>query len=99
MKKYKGMKITLIILTIILLSMISFIGIYLQDKNQIKNIMPEYLLSRDLKGHRRVELKVSDEVAETIKYDAEGNVIPEDSTEIAVSRIEEKKVNDSEILT
>lgn len=99
MKKYKGMKITLIILTIILLSMISFIGIYVQDKNQIKNIMPEYLLSRDLKGHRRVELKVSNEVAETIKYDAEGNVIPEDATEIAVSRIEEKKVNDSEILT
>ena len=86
MKKYKGMKITLIILTIILLSMISFIGIYMQDKNQIKNIMPEYLLSRDLKGYRRVELKVSDEIAETIKYDKDGNVLPEDNTEIAVAR-------------
>lgn len=99
MKKYKGMKITLIILTIILLSLISFVGIYVKDKNQIKNIMPEYLLARDLKGYRRIELKVSDEVKETIKYDAEGNVIPEDATEIAVARIEEKKVNDSEILT
>lgn len=99
MKKYKGMKITLIILTIILLSLISFVGIYVKDKNQIKNIMPEYLLARDLKGYRRIELKVSDEIKETIKYDAEGNVIPEDATEIAVSRIEEKKVNDSEILT
>ena len=98
MKKYKGMKITLIILTIILLSMISFIGIYVQDKSQIKNIMPEYLLARDLKGHRRVELKVSDEVAETIKYDADGNVIPEGTTEIAVSRVEEKKVNANEVL-
>lgn len=97
MKKYKGMKITLTILTIILLSMISFIGIYVQDKNQIKNIMPEYLLGRELKGHRRVELKVSDQIAETIKYDAEGNIITDDETEAA--RIEEKKVNADEILT
>lgn len=97
MKKYKGIKITFIILTIILLSMISFVGIYVQDKNQIKNIMPEYLLARDLEGYRRIELKVSDEIAETIKYDAEGNVITDEETEVA--RTEEKKVNASEVLT
>lgn len=99
MKKYKGMKITLIILIIILLSIISFIGIYVKDKNQINNIMPEYLLARDLKGHRRIELKVSDKVKETIKYDEQGNVIKEGSTEVAVARTEEKKVNDNEVLT
>lgn len=99
MKKYKGMKITLIILTIILLSMISFIGIYVQDKNQIKNIMPEYLLSRDLKGYRRVELKVSDEIAETIRYDEEGKVLSEDDTETTAARTEVKMVNNSEVLT
>lgn len=99
MKKYKGMKITLIILTIILLSMISFIGIYMQDKNQIKNIMPEYLLSRDLKGYRRVELKVSDEIAETIRYDEEGKVLSEDDTETTAARTEVKMVNNSEVLT
>jgi len=98
MKKYKGMKITLIILIIILLSIISFIGIYVKDKNQIKNIMPEYLLARDLKGHRRIELKVSDKVKETIKYDEQGNVIPEGTTEVEVARTEEKKVNDNEVL-
>ena len=98
MKKYKGMKITLIILVIILLSVISFIGIYIQDKNQIKNIMPEYLLSRELQGHRRIELKVSEEVKETIKYDAEGNVISDGTSEVAVARTEEKKVNDNEVL-
>lgn len=99
MKKYKGMKITLIILTIILLSMISFIGIYMQDKNQIKNIMPEYLLSRDLKGYRRVELKVSDEIAETIRYDEEGKVLSEDDIETTAARTEVKMVNNSEVLT
>ena len=99
MKKYKGIKITLIILTIILLSIVSFIGIYVQDKNQIKNIMPEYLLSRELKGHRRIELKVSDEIAETIKYDEEGKVLSEDDAETKVARTEVKMLNDSEILT
>ena len=98
MRNFKAMKKTLIILTIILLSMISFAGIYVKDKNQVKNIMPEYLLARDLKGYRRVELSVSNEVIETIKYDQEGNVIPDEATEIAVHRVEEKKVNDKEIL-
>ena len=71
----------------------------MQDKNQIKNIMPEYLLSRDLKGYRRVELKVSDEIAETIRYDEEGKVLSEDDTETTAARTEVKMVNNSEVLT
>ena len=77
MKKNKGIKLTLIILCIILLSMISFVGVYVQNKGTMKNVLPEYLLSRDLKGYRRIELKVSEDIKETIKYDAEGNVISE----------------------
>ncbi len=98
MKKYKGLKLTLIILVIILLSMVSFGGIFIQNKNMVQNILPEYLLARDLKGYRRLELQVSDEVLETIRYDAEGNVIPEDNTETEVAKTEEKKVNDAEVL-
>ncbi len=97
MKKFKGLKITVIVLLIILLSMVSFIGIYVQDKNQVKNILPGYILSRDLKGHRRIELKVNDEVKETKKYDADNNLITDDTTEVA--RTEEIKVNSEEILT
>ena len=97
MKKFKGLKITVIVLLIILLSMVSFIGIYVQDKNQVKNILPEYMLSRDLKGHRRIELKVNDEVKETKKYDADNNLITDDNTEVA--RTEEIKVNSEEMLT
>lgn len=97
MKKIKGLKITVIVLLIILLSMVSFIGIYVQDKNQVKNILPEYILSRDLKGHRRIELKVNDEIKETKKYDADNNLITDDTTEVA--RTEEIKVNSEEMLT
>ncbi len=99
MKKYKGLKLTLIILLILLLSMVSFGGIFIQNKNMFQNILPEYLLARDLKGYRRVELKVSDEILETIRYDAEGNVIAEDNTETEVARTEEKKVNAEEAIT
>lgn len=99
MKKFKGLKITVIVLLIILLSIISFIGIYVQDKNQVKNILPEYILSRDLKGHRRIELKVNDEIEETKKYDVDDNLISDDDTETGVARTEEIKVNSEEILT
>ncbi len=99
MKKFKGLKITVIVLLIILLSIISFIGIYVQDKNQVKNILPEYILSRDLKGHRRIELKVNDEIEETKKYDVDDNLISDDDTETVVARTEEIKVNSEEILT
>ena len=98
MKNFKGFKITIIILLIILLSMVSFIGIYVQNKNQMENVLPEYILSNNLKGHRRIELKVNDEVKETKKYDESGNLITDDST-TEVARTEEIKVNSDEVLT
>lgn len=98
MKKLKGMKLTVIILAIILLAMVSFVGIYVEDKNAMKNLLPEYLLGRDLKGHRRVELKV-DDTAQTIKYDAEGNEIGAEDTQKEVARTEEKRTNPEENLT
>ena len=42
MKKYKGLKLTLIILVIILLAIISFGGIFIRNKGQYINILPEY---------------------------------------------------------
>lgn len=98
MKKNKGIKFTLIILSIILLSIISFVGIYVQNKNTFENVLPNYLLAKDLKGYRRVELQVSKE-SQTIKYDAEGKEIGENDTEKEVARTEEKKVNNDEVLT
>lgn len=98
MKKLKGMKIALMVLVIVLLAMASFAGIYVKNKNEMKNILPEYLLARDLKGHRRVELTVDDS-SETVKYDAEGKEITSDDTQTEVASTEEKKVNAEEVLT
>jgi len=98
MKKLRGITKIFVVFVIILLAMISFVGIFVQDKGQIKNILPEYLLGRELKGHRRVELRVSDET-QTIKYDAEGKEIAETDTEAEVANEEERKVNPEEVLT
>lgn len=103
MKKNKGngLKKVLIFLSIVLISMISFVGIYVKDANKTKNIIPEYLTGADLKGYRVLKLKVDDSTKEIIK-DAEGKVI-ESATE---EEIKEKgytkttePVNNPELLT
>jgi len=99
MKKNNKLKLVLVILIIVLVSMISFGGIYVQKKNKMDNIVPEYVLGKDLKGFRRIELKVSEEIKETIKYDEQGNVITDDNLETHVSRVEEIKVNEPLSLT
>lgn len=99
MKKNKGIKLTLIILMIILVSMISFAGIYVQDKNEMKNILPEYILGKDLKGYRKVGLRVNGEVERTVRYDAEGKEIADTDTQTQVATTEEIKVNKQEVLT
>ena len=59
MSKTKNLKTILIVLIIVLVSMISFGGIFVKNKGSLENKIPEYLLAKDLKGYRRVELKAS----------------------------------------
>lgn len=94
----KFLKLSLIILIIVFLSIISFVGIYVQDKNVMSNIVKDYKLGMDLKGSRRIELEVSDK-KETIKYDAEGKVIDSSDTKTEVARTEEKPANAEDVLT
>lgn len=86
-EKNKGnnLKKVLIFFVIVLVSLISFAGIYVKDGNQMKNIIPEYLIGSDLEGYRTVRIKVSDETKDIIK-DAEGNIIESATDE----EIEEK---------
>lgn len=98
MKKVKKLKLALIILIIVFLAMVSFVGLYVKNKNEMKNVVPEYLLGRDLEGYRRVELKVNDHT-ETIKYDADGKEIASTDTQTEAATTEERKINLDEILT
>ena len=94
----KILKRSLIILIIVLLSIISFIGIYVQDKNTVSNVVKEYQLGMDLEGSRKVQLVV-DTREQTINYDKDGNKIENAETGTEIASTEKIPVNSSEVLT
>lgn len=54
----KKIKITTIILAIILVTLVTFGGVYIKTQNRMENKVKEYTLGRELEGSRKVELKV-----------------------------------------
>lgn len=59
-KEMKKIKKLTIILTIVLLCLISFIGIYVQKQNVVKNIVRDYDLGMNLEGYREIRMIVAD---------------------------------------
>ena len=98
MKTNKNLKNILTVLVIILIATISFVGIYVKDKNKYINVVKDYKFGMDLNGSRLVQLKVSDST-KTVRYDVDGKEISSSdyTTESATS--EEKPVNSEELLT
>lgn len=94
----KTLKLSLTILIIILVSIISFIGIYVLDKGRMVNIVNNYQLGMDLGGSRRIELAVNTS-KQTIKYDKDGKEIASNDTTTTVERQEERSVNEENVLT
>lgn len=74
MKTNKILKVMCTVVTIILLVCISFIGIYITDKNQRVNVVKDYTLGMDLGGTREIILSPSDEKV-TKYYDTDGNEV------------------------
>ena len=60
-------KISTIILSIILISMVSFFGIYTQNKGQISNKVKDYNYAMDIKGARTIELELNDKISDELK--------------------------------
>lgn len=90
----------LIVLVIILVSLLSFTGIYVKDKNTYKNFIPDYKFGVDLYGYRKIVVKVNDST-ETKNYDEEGNLIKEttDEDKSKIAKTIEEPVNSEESLT
>ncbi len=63
----------LAILIILAISLISFVGIYVKRGNDRVNLIPNYQLSKDLKGTRTVKLTVDASTKELV-FDSNGNV-------------------------
>ena len=98
MKAKKITRIVVILLAIVLVAVISFVGIFVQDKNQMKNIVPDYEWGMDLAGSRRIELQVNKK-NKTVKYDANGKVIESSDTTTQVANTQEEAINKEENLT
>lgn len=100
-KNGKKFKIIIAVLIVILISLISFIGIYAKKNGNYKNIVEDYILGMELKGNRTLILK-PDDSTKTVTKDAEGNII-EDATDEQTEENgyikEEVPVNDESILT
>lgn len=90
-----------VVVIILLLSLISFAGIYVKDKNALKNVIPEYKLGTDLYGARNILVKVDDSTT-TKKYDSNGNLVEnssdKDENNENITEVEEK-VNPDELRT
>ena len=73
----KKVKIITMIVLIILITMVSFFGVYTQVQNRMENQVRDYALDMDLDGARYVRLSVNKESTEVIK-DADGNEVETD---------------------
>lgn len=91
----RRLKIALITLLIILVSLISFAGLFVQDTKFMNNLIPDYKLGMDLKGYRAITVKVSDE-KETKYYDKDGKEVEK---EVDGGSSKEIPVNSEEVLT
>ena len=57
MKAQKRLNLVLIVLIVLMLSLISFLGIYYQDKNTMVSRIPDYILGPELTGYRSVTME------------------------------------------
>ena len=73
----KKIKIITMIVLIILITMVSFFGVYTQVQNRMENRVRDYALDMDLDGARYVRLSVNKESTDVIK-DANGNEVETD---------------------
>ena len=72
MKLQKKINIVIILLAIILVSIISFVGVYKKYQNKMINVIPNYNVGTNLDGHRKAVIEVDNSTAKKVKTE-EGN--------------------------
>ena len=95
MKKQDTLKKIAVIMLIIVISLISFVGIYVKKLNKMENIVPEYISNMDFSNRRIVKLDV-DTSTETVYYDAEHNKV---DSEVEGGTTEQVAINAEDVLT
>ncbi len=106
MKAQKKLNVVLIVLVIILISIISFVGIFRLEKNEMKSILPDYILGTDISGYRKIALEVVSQENETdsetlslgeVSVSGEENVTENDQNAVVdENSVDENTTNQSE---
>ena len=96
MKTSKKLKALTLILVIILITILSFLGVYNITKIHGDNLVKDYTVGMELKGKKILRLKVDDTVNQ-VTYDSEGNVVEEQDDEGQYTVVDEP-VNAPEVL-
>ena len=81
-------------LTIILISLVAIFGIYVQDKTEMINLLPEYTLGSDLYGRRELLVKPSENAQEALSDEEKEEIIENyiKSKDIITERLKDLKV-------
>ncbi len=95
MKTEQKLKVALVVLLIVLISLISFGGIFVKQTKFVNNILPNYSLGTDFTGSRVVGVSVST-TTNTVIYDKDGNVVEEEGEGTTTK---EEPINPEEALT
>ena len=85
MKAQKRLNLVLIVLIVLMLSLISFLGIYYQDKNTMVSRIPDYILGTDLTGYRSVTMELKEDATSTETSDSDSTTLDSVSLENAVT--------------
>ena len=94
MKKNGALKLAILIVSIILIALISFVGIYKKDGSEIKNILPDYLLGKELNGTRIISFVAhEDETEEETTEENTDETAEETTEEVKEEEKTEKKEN------
>ena len=72
MKLQKKINIVIILLAIILVSIISFVGVYKKYQNKMINVIPNYNVGTNLDGYRKAVIEVDTSDSKKAKTE-EGN--------------------------
>lgn len=86
MKNKNLLKILVFVAAIILISLISFVGIYKYEKGEMVKVMPDYKMAKEFKGSRLISLNVDTSTKEknssdtTSENNADENTVDENTT-------------------
>lgn len=97
MKEKNVLKIVVLLVAILLVSVISFIGIYKHDKGEMKNILPDYVLGKEINGSRLITLKVDTSTKEA--NSKENTEETSENEEESTNETAKVPVNAEEVLT